>query len=300
MQERSGFTAIGPFGRIGALRDTGMMLTQSPARRRSALAAALVAAGIAAAPARASDPVGAALIRPERPAASLGEIRLMPVPGCLAGADCAVFVAAELHPAAGDRRRVGFAFDWPAATLPRGEGAWRCRPLAEREVVCFARPDEIAAQPASRLIVRLPAAEEGRPEPKLCPRPVDTAYRDLARAANAGADERQVRLLQALADEARGAATAVPDGIVAGETRQMLTAQAREAGLPGEPEAVMVAALVGQEFNRAQVALPACVALMVPPAVARPPVYAPPFEDTVLMRPWRVRPFNGLRRLFGG
>ena len=40
--------------------------------------------------------------------------------------------------------------------------------------------------------------------------------------------------------------------------------------------------------------------VLSPLLAARPPVYAPPLEDTVLLRPWRVRPLNGLRRLFGG
>lgn len=315
------------------------MVARSPARRRLVRAAvfgAVAGVGVHTGDvARADDTTTAALMRPGRVAAPLGEIRLQPQPGCVAGAECAVAISADLHPVAGDRRRVAVVFDWPASAAPRGEGAWRCRPLTEREAVCFARPEDIAAQPASRLVLRLPAAENVA-DPRLCPRPVDAAYRGLDGGPKLVADERQVRLLQAFADEARGGAGAVPDGVVAGETRQALQARAREASLPVEPEAVMVAALVGQELNRGFATLPGCVALITPPRpvatdpaavktkpapntaratppaeaaypppppppTTRGPTYAPaPFEDTVLLRPWRIRPLNGLRRLFGG
>lgn len=309
------------------------MVAFAPVRRRFLPAVALAVAAVACCAEAARADVGgagiaAAVIRPVRPAAPLGEIRLQPQPGCVAGADCPVTISADLSPVAGDKRRIAIAFDWPAAALPKTEGAWHCRPLTEAEVVCFARPDAIAAQPASRLVLRLPA--EAKAEPKLCPRPVDVAYRGVDGALGATPDERHVKLLQAFQDEVRGVVPAVPDGIVAGETRQALQARARELALPTEPEALMVAALVGQDLNRGATTLPGCVALITPPRPAAPeatakakpaapstaravpaePPYPPPqraptfipapFDDAVLLRPWRVRPLNGLRRLFGG
>lgn len=306
------------------------MVAFAPVRHRFQPAAALAVAALAccAGTARADGVAGltaAAVIRPARPAPTLGEIRLQPQPGCVAGADCPVTISADLTPVAGDKRRIAIAFDWPSASPPKTEGAWHCRPLSAAEVVCFARLDAIAAQPASRLLLRLPA--EAKPEPKLCPRPADVAYRGVDGGWGATPDERQVRLLQAFQDEVRGAAPSVPDGIVAGETRQALQARARELQLPTEPEALMVAALVGQDLNRGATTLPGCVALITPPRPAAPeatakpkpaapgtaraePPYPPPqrapallpapFDDAVLLRPWRVRPLNGLRRLFGG
>jgi hypothetical protein len=270
----------------------------------------------------------AAVMRPTRSMTPMGEIHLQPAPGCTAGTDCAVTVTSDLRPAAGDKRRVGFIFEAPASGVT-SEGAWRCRPLTVTDTICLARPGDSATP--SRLTLRLPAAAEGKPEPKLCARPIETGL-----AAGTSVDPRQVRLLQALLDDARGAPPSVPDGELAGETRQALVARAREVGLGNETEAAMLAVVLGQELNRSAATLPACLALITPPpAVARatpeaqpkpakpavpagtrppvasaepppgyyrPPVYVPaPFDDNMLVRPWRgVRPFTGLRRLFGG
>lgn len=272
----------------------------------------------------------AAVMRPTRPTPPMGEIHLQPAPGCTAGADCAVTVTSDLRPAAGDKRRVGFIFEAPAPGIT-SEGAWRCRPLTASDTICLARPGDTATP--SRLILRLPAAAEGKPEPKLCARPIETGL--AADAVGTTVDPRQVRLLQALLDDARGAPPSVPDGELTGETRQALIARARDIGLGNETEAAMLAVVLGQELNRSAATLPACLALITPPAVARatpeaqpkpakpavpagarppvasadpppgtyrPPVYMPaPFDDGILVRPWRgVRPFTGLRRLFGG
>lgn len=303
---------------------------------RRMLPALVVAAGAgfganglayAAEPARTDGLI--AVMRPTRPVTSLGEIRLQPAPGCTVGADCVVTITADLHPVASDKRRVGFVFEAPAAGVTT-EGAWRCRPLTASDTICLARPADTATP--SRLTLRLPTAADGKPEPKLCARAIDGGYG--SDTGSGGVDPRQVRLFQALLDDARNAAPSVPDGVLAGETRQALTARAREIGLgSNETEAAMLSVVLGQDLNRSAATLPACVALMTPPAVARlpeaapkpakpaapvsarppvaaadasppgyrPPAYVPPpFDDDVLIRPWRVRPFNGLRRLFGG
>lgn len=313
-----------------------MVALFSPQRRMLPAIVVAVGAGLGAdvgAYAAEAAPIDslAAVMRPTRSTPPMGEIHLQPAPGCTAGADCVVTVTADLRPAAGDRRRVGFVFEAPASNLT-SDGAWRCRPLSETDTICLARPGDTATP--SRLTLRLPAATEGKPEPKLCARSIETGA--AADVGGTAVDPRQVRLLQALLDDARATAPSVPDGALAGETRQALVARAREVGLGSETEAAMLAVVLGQELNRSAATLPACVALITPPAAVaratpeaqpkpakpavatgarppvasadppsgyyRPPVYVPPpFEDSVLLRPWRgVRPFTGLRRLFGG
>lgn len=295
------------------------MVARLSARRRSVRTAVfVVVVGVGAVCPSASGALPgspASVLRPTRAPETLGEVRLSPQPGCIAGSECAVSIMADLRPVAGDRRRVAFVFDWPAQPAPRSEGPWRCRPLTEGETVCFARPDEVAVNPVSRLFLRLPSSFDSMTEPKLCPRPMDDPYRGIAFGPQVQADTRKVRLLQVFNEEAAGAAPLVPSGRLAGETRQTLMLRARLAGLPTDSEAEMVAALLGQEVNRMTAALPGCVALITPAArpqmvetaVARPKPPPPNrnaaagnANDADLPFPWTIKPLNGLRKLFGG
>jgi hypothetical protein len=248
---------------------------------QAALALPLVAGLLGAAP----DPAATAeprvpLLTPTQATPGAAEIRLQPLPGCAAGADCVVAVTTDVRPVAGDRRRLALVLEWPShLSPPRGEGGWRCRRLARGEAVCFAGADDVAAHTGGRLVLR-PAFGAGKPEPRLCPKPA-AAY--AAPSSALVPDPAAVRLLQAVLADERGLsgtapadAAVVPDGVVAGETRQGLVARARAAGVPTEPDGTMIAALIGSEINRLVGPAPGCVGLVVaPPPVALPAVPPP-------------------------